>query len=241
MRQLNVVMLMMILFIGKGVAITDETSNGTKIVTIGVEAMDYCPILCFGENKTTGFLVELLDKLQQNTGIEYELMPYAIPRLKKEIKSGNIDVKFPDNPAWSRGEGKQFSGPIIPFRDAFFSLKSDTEHNLSDINSAAVPSGFYVPKSIRKNIQIIEASSIGSMFDMLKHGRVEAVYLNQLVAQNQAKRAGIAIIERKDYPSDNNYFHFSGINDKGFIERINGFLNADPKVLKELLDKYGLE
>lgn len=219
-------------------ALANHTSANT--VVIGVEALDYCPILCFENNEPTGLLTELLFKLQQKHYVQYQLMPYAIPRLRQEIANGNIDVKFPDNPAWSKGDSSQFSVAIIPYRDAFFSLSNKQEAEYASIENAAVPPGFYIPKHIRNDITIVKASSIDAMFKLLTHGRIDAVYLNQLVAINYAKAASMNIVERKDYPSDKNFFHFRSINNPAFITQINELIAEDPQILQKLLIKYEL-
>lgn len=71
-------------------AANDDAPSGNKAaIHIGVETINYCPILCFEQNTTTGLLIELLDIIKEKSGINYQLTPYAIPRLRREFNSGN--------------------------------------------------------------------------------------------------------------------------------------------------------
>lgn len=218
---------------------TTDYKEKTSVI-IGVEAINYCPILCFKNGQNTGLLIELLDKISSRSGITYTIQPYAIQRLKQQFKNGAIDVKFPDNPTWSKSSAEHFSLAIIPYRDAFFSLTNDDSSAKSIINSAAIPAGFYLPKSIRNDIKVIEATSIKTMFNMLQYGRVDAIYLHYLVAQNFARQNGYNIIEREDYPADNNHFHFRSINNPKFLSHINQLIREEPEFLNSLLQKHGL-
>lgn len=228
------------LFFSSTLVLALQSDNKKAAAIIGVEAINYCPILCFEGKQNTGLLIELLDKISSNSGISYTLQPYAIQRLKQQFKSGAIHVKFPDNPTWSKSKPEHFSLAIIPYRDAFFSLQNPDNSEKSMIKSVAIPTGFYLPKSIRKDIKVIEATSIKTMFNMLQYGRVDAVYLHHLVAQNFAKEHGHKIIERTDYPADNSHFHFRSINNPEFLVQINQLIQEEPEFLERLLLKYGL-
>lgn len=240
--SLNKVAVIVIRFIfvwvcGHQVVLAKNSDQDNPVVIIGVEAMDYCPLLCFKNENPTGILLDLLEVVETKLNIRYELKAFAITRLDQALESGQVDVKFPDNPIWNKPSEKDYSKALIPYRDGFFTFELAKSKS---IQTAAIPAGFYVPRSVRKEIKVTHTTSIDAMFKLLEHNRVDAIYLNHLVARMQAKSRGVIIIERTDYPADVNHYHFSTIKNEEFLRKVDHLLTTEPKIISTLLANYDM-
>lgn len=212
--------------------------EANKTFLVGVENLDYYPILRFAGRTPEGFLMALLDEVTKDSDISYELLPLPVARLKKELAVGNIDVQFPDNPSWNYDfqQPKVFSRPVVRYKDAFFALLPHTK-----INTVAAPLGFTVPEATQEFSRFTYLSSIEGLFTLLSNNRIDAIYLNQLVAKNFAQKQQLIIYERDDYPADKQDFYFSAINESVLLDRVNRFMTTKPNRYRALLETYGLQ
>ena len=117
----------------------------------------------------------------------------------------------------------------------YFSIKPSNK-----IEVVATPLGFTIVSKPDFPIKIVNPTSINALFSMLKIERVDAIYLNEMVAINYSKNHQISLFQRDDLPSDENFFYFSTISKNKFIDYFNQFISEHSDEYFNLLAKYNL-
>jgi len=213
-------------------------------ITIGLEDIDYFPIIVNSENGPKGYLAELLDMIE-NTGrfsIALDFMPIA--RLKHLLSDGGIDVKYPDNPYWilEDAPARYFSVAIVQYQDGLIFL-DEVPESLYEVGSIGTLYGFTVVAKKYWNTQatIEYAESIQSLFRMLSTNRVQAIYFNYDIALNTVPSELSPRMRLADqFKTDVGYFYFSTLSSRSFIEEINRYIGENPDIIKRLKRKYRL-
>lgn len=207
------------------------------VIKIGVENLNYKPIIWFEDGFPKGFIPELLLYFSKETGQKYSITPFPVSRLKKEANEGKIDVQFPDNPNWrvDTNKSKSYSIPVVPYTDGYFAKNHDLF-----VEAVGTPLGFTVVALPKWSIDIANATTLDSLFSMLDKNRIDAIYLNTTVASNLKDSFSSDIVWREDMPVDRSFFYFSSSNSSRFIEALNSFINSNSELIAKLLESHGL-
>ena len=214
-----------------------STLAAENSIHIGVENLDYRPIIWIEDTEAKGFIPDLIDIVAKQCHFEVDITAFPVARLKKETTEGVIDIKFPDNPNWEvdTTREKVYSLPVVRYSNAYFSKKS---HNT--IKSVAVPLGFKVEGKPHQHLNIVYVTTLTSLFNLLRENKVDAIYLNSAVAVNYMNSIGVKLVKRDDMPTDTDLYYFSSINNNNFIDCINLFVSKKNYKYIELLKKYKL-
>ena len=208
-----------------------------KVITVGVEELNYSPIVNIEKEQVHGFLPDLLQLISIETGARFQIIPFPVARLKREFLHGTIDLQFPDNPKWEgSNQKKSFSMPIVSYSDSIFSIEPQKK-----LEVVAAPLGFTVMPEIKKRLKMVYSTDTEAMLEMLSLGRIDGIYLNSFVAKNIARSVNMKIHERTDYPIDHDYFFFSTLHHPGALEQLDDFIKSNHTLVSELREKYELE
>lgn len=211
--------------------------NKTTIV-IGFENLDYAPLFSTGEKgEIVGFIPELVTLVASEYQLNVTLESFPVGRLKSEINKGSIDIQFPDSPNWQTDNKpkRAYSLPVLSYTDSYFSAEQS-----SKIELVATPLGFTIHAKPSFSIQVATPTRVTALFKMLRIGRVDAIYLNEVIANHYAAANSLQITKRDDLPSDIGFYHFSASNKHPFIDHVNQFITSYPNKFNQLLSKYKL-
>ncbi|MFE8071902.1 transporter substrate-binding domain-containing protein [Marinobacteraceae bacterium S3BR75-40.1] len=207
-------------------------------VIIGVEELDLLPYYSGASTEYRGFARELLDNfaVQYDLDIQYKSMP--LRRLAIALQEGEVDLRFPDRPAWRNQEMEEhrvyFSLPVMPFTDGFMVRPGLVDHTPYRMKSVGRVRGFALPKSWRDSLHMVrvhhvETDSLASLLDLAEMERTDAVYFNRAVFQwHQEYRRGKPSMMVFDpvLPSSKGNFHLSTVHRLDLLEKFDEYLTT---------------
>lgn len=218
---------------------------------IGVEDVDYAPIMSSGGNgEFRGYVREMLDLFARRHGHSFNYVSLPTKRLTAEHVADRLDGVFPDNQSWEaeakRGRTLFYSEPAVPFQDVVMvpaAKRDQPVHNLGIVRG-------YTPKRFLPLVQagsltLTEAGDPSRLMRMALAGRVDGVQLALPVALYQLKQLGQpeALLPSATLLPTPYAYHYrlSSIRHAGLIAQFNRFLRDEQPALAALQRRYGLE
>lgn len=148
--------------------------------------------------------------------IHLEFMPWK--RVMMGIDNGTVDGSFPWNANSERLKSYYFSMPIHQYR-IFSFTKKDSEFNTAKSltgKTICIPDGWDMAPSIplikKSNMKVASPGTIESCFGMLALGRVDIIFMNELVGKYVVDKLfgknSPLVASEKDYLHGVNELHF---------------------------------
>lgn len=222
------------------------------VVAIGVQAFeDYSPYSLYKNDQYSGFNRDLLDAFAREYKHEFDYQPMPIKRLYHHFLRGEIDLKYPDNPAWSKSQKEGFdiiySQPVVSFIDGVVVLKENLSKPLPWLKRIGMISGYtpkpYLDDISKGKIRIMEAKEMDSLIKQLVTGRVNGIYVNIAVLNSHVKNSAEAFPKMVFNPSlpylrDSRYL--STKDSPYLILEFNNFMKENAGTIADLKNRYDL-
>ena len=143
-----------------------------------------------GADTITGFDVLLAQKIADKLGVELEIVDMSFDNLLMSLDRGDFDIVMASlTPTEDRMKAVDFSEPyfygsqvvVIRAEDAD---KYTTTESLKDCSVAAQKGAIQVPiaNEIAGEANVVQLVKVGDMINELKAGKVEAVFLDNIIA-----------------------------------------------------------
>lgn len=217
---------------------------------IAVEAQSYMPYYKVQEGDYQGYARDLLDAFAESLGCHFIYRPLPVKRTDGGFLSGTLDFRFPDNPAWNTELKKDFhiaySAPVIDFTDGMLVLPQHLGRGQAALRELGILLGFtpanYVQSVKTGEIALRQVQSTEALLRMGLIGRVDAVYLNPVVARRALAAMGRAEALRFDpeLPHYTDYYYLSSLKHPQMLDRFNAFLRENGELQQALRRKYEL-
>ena len=147
-----------------------------------------------GADTITGFDVLLAQKIADKLGVELEVVDMSFDNLLMSLDRGDFDIVMASlTPTEDRMKAVDFSEPyfygsqvvVIRAEDAD---KYTTTESLKDCPVAAQKGAIQVPiaNEIAGEAKVVQLVKVGDMINELKAGKVEAVFLDNIIAGGYA-------------------------------------------------------
>ena len=147
-----------------------------------------------GADTITGFDVLLAQKIADKLGVELEIVDMSFDNLLMSLDRGDFDIVMASlTPTEDRMKAVDFSEPyfygsqvvVIRAEDAD---KYTTTESLKDCSVAAQKGAIQVPiaNEIAGEANVVQLVKVGDMINELKAGKVEAVFLDNIIAGGYA-------------------------------------------------------
>ena len=147
-----------------------------------------------GADTITGFDVLLAQKIADKLGVELEIVDMSFDNLLMSLDRGDFDIVMASlTPTEDRMKAVDFSEPyfygsqvvVIRAEDAD---KYTTTESLKDCPVAAQKGAIQVPiaSEIAGEANVVQLVKVGDMINELKAGKVEAVFLDNIIAGGYA-------------------------------------------------------
>lgn len=242
----------MLLLIGWHAHTYENSGLERTKVTVGVQAFeDYAPYSSYVNDQYLGFNRDLMDAYaaEQNYLFEYQAMP--LKRLYHYFLNDELDLKYPDNPAWSKaqkeGHDITYSRPVVSFIDGVAVLKENLNKPKASLDRLGILSG-YTPRPYLNDIatgvlRTEEAKSIEALVKQLVSKRVDGIYINITVLnsflQNHPDLIDAVVFNPSlPYLKDSRYL--SSKNKVYLILDFNRFLKNNQELVKRLKRQHNL-
>lgn len=218
---------------------------------VGAQDIEYYPYYNFSSEHDKGLGRAILDAFSKKTGHNFIYLSMPVKRLQIELKKGNVDFVFPDNPKWynqiTHKLGKVYSEPLTDTFAVTLVRKENQGKKLSHISKLATPEGFSPVKWKQQiengSVEVIGVSSIYEGLRLLKNNKVDAfdveynaaLYLMRRLPQSASFIADLTL------PNDVVSFSLSTLNHSNIIDELNTFLLTNTDEINDIKERYGVE
>ncbi|WP_375740751.1 substrate-binding periplasmic protein [Pseudomonas boanensis] len=221
---------------------------------VGLESQDYLPYYrALPGRPAEGYAIALLQRFASSQGMTLELEALPINRLHRNLQTTDrLMLVFPDNPDWSRqlkgSQHMQYSRPAIRIIDGSLVLREHLGRGIDSVRRLGTVRGF-TPEAWRERlqngqVQLVEASDIGSLVRMILRLRIDALYANPEVLRHYLKQqtdlGGDRLVLDPDLPLARTAFHASSLKHPELLEAFDRFLAEHADELAQLRRTHGL-
>lgn len=221
---------------------------------VGLESQDYLPYYrALPGGPAEGYAIAVLHRFAISQGLALELEALPINRLHRNLQTTDrLMLVFPDNPAWSRqlkGDARMhYSRPVVRIIDGSLVLREHLGRGPDAVRRLGTVRGFtpeaWEERLHNRQVQLVEASDIGSLVRMLLRLRIDAIYANPevlhhyLVANTQL--GGDRLQLDPELPLAQTAFHASSLTHPELLEALDRFLVENSEELAQLRRQHGL-
>ncbi len=224
-----------------------------ETLRVVIDRHDYYPhYRVDAEQSATGLGPELLRRFAEQEGYQLSFLPLPIKRVYHQLRADpSIDLAYPDNPEWSQplkqGMPLYYSRHSLPVLDGTLVSNARLGQGEAAIRLLGLVRGFtpeaWQAQLTRGQLQLVEASDLEALIQMLQRGRVDAIYANPEVVRQRLEQMGLAADSlRLDpaLPKLVTRFHLSSSQRRDLLERFDRFIDAQPQLLPTLQRRYGI-
>lgn len=236
-------------------ALASILSTGALAQTyvVGVENLPFAPHYSVdAQGNYQGFARDVLDLFAASSGITLEYRPLSVDALLPALLSGQVDLKYPDDPGWSperkAGKSLRYSQPVTQYVDGVLVAPDRLGQGTGSLKRLALVEG-WTPRGCERLLQggqvsVAPSSDLRQMIHTALKKQADGAYFNVVVAtyylDNIRARPG-ALVFDPSLPHTRGAFHLSTIKHGELIERFDRFLAENAREVAALKAKYGVE
>ncbi|MEX6500658.1 substrate-binding periplasmic protein [Pseudomonas zhanjiangensis] len=219
---------------------------------VGVELQGYPPFYSIQGEQYQGYARDLLDAFATSQGHRFVYVALPLKRLLNDFLAGKLDFKYPDRPQWSteqkRGHLLYYSAATVAYTDAVLVPPARLGQGKARIRVLGTLRGFtpgpYLEDIQSRRMGLIETNSIDSLLKMALAGRVDAAFVNPLVARHALVAAGLpadSLVPDPSLAAVEDYYYLSSQKHPQVIAAFDAFLRSHPEQLQRLRHRYAIE
>lgn len=218
---------------------------------VGAQNIAYDPYYNFSSKHEKGLGWAILEAFSKQSGHQFVYLSMPVKRLQIELKKGNVDFVFPDNPRWSNSLtynlNKIYSTPLVETFSVTLIKPENTNKGVSSIGKLVIPDGFS-PVKWKKQISegTVNTFTVASVYEglsLLHNGEVDAMDIEYNVARHITRQHPQVGPFSADLtlPYNAVSFSLSTLKYPNIIEELNAFLHSKPETINKIKEKYGIE
>ncbi|NDV90984.1 hypothetical protein GTH32_07220 [Alteromonas sp. 345S023] len=225
-------------------------ANEKNVLRVGVENMNYYPVMDFTTNSHRGLFSDIFVRFAQKNQIELDFIPLPLQRFNYWFKDHAIDLRLPDNPRWthSTSETLMYSEPLITVCDTTVVLAKNRYIDKKEISTVGLLSGFTVAEKWQARIEegsmeVAYESSIRVLTRMLLTGMVDAIDLNIATIEEQLKQLGhepSLVATAENVSAAGVKYAVSTQSHPSVINALNQFIKENRHTIDMLAQHYGV-
>ena len=220
---------------------------------VGVENLPFAPHYSTdAQGNYQGFARDVLDLFASSSGISLEYRPLPVDALLPALLSGEVDLKYPDNPDWApeqkAGKNLRYSQPVTQYVDGVLVAPERLGQGIGALKRLALvegwtPRGYEVPIQAGQ-ISLAPSADLRQMVHTALKRQADGAYFNVVVAtyylDNIRAKPG-ALVFDPSLPHTRSAFHLSTVRQGDLIQRFDRFLVDHAKEVAALKAKFGVE
>ncbi|MDN6857327.1 transporter substrate-binding domain-containing protein [Pseudomonas sp. CAN2814] len=220
---------------------------------VGVEKLAFAPHYSTdAQGNYQGFAREVLDLFASTSGITLEYRPLPVDALLPALLSGQVDLKYPDNPSWApeqkAGKSLHYSQPVTEYVDGVLVAPERLGQGVGALKKLALVEG-WTPRGYEQQVQsgqitIAPGADLRQMMQAALKKQADGAYFNVVVAtyylDNIRAKPG-ALVFDPSLPHTRSAFHLSTLKQGELIGRFDRFLVDHAAEVAVLKAKYGVE
>lgn len=233
------------------VSSSSKSTGNLRKFKVGVSYVNSYPLFSFANIEDKGLGWAILEAFAKENGIAFEYLPIPITRLQPLMDNGAIDFIFPDNPLWVSYRSNRYpniySGPILSAISSTFVSRSNIDMETKDVSKVAIPFGYtaytWVNPINKYNIQAVPVRDTRAGLNALRINAVDAAdveyNIGQYLITQDSMLTNLSVSE--NLPSSPVTYHLSSIKHIMVLEKLTGFIEANPELLQSLKQKYNIK
>ena len=220
---------------------------------VGVENLPFAPHYSTdAQGNYQGFARDVLDLFASSSGISLEYRPLPVDALLPALLSGEVDLKYPDNPDWApeqkAGKTLRYSQPVTQYVDGVLVAPERLGQGIGALKRLALVEG-WTPRGYEAPIQagqisLAPSADLRQMVHAALKKQADGAYFNVVVAtyylDNIRAKPG-ALVFDPSLPHTRSTFRLSTVKQGELIQRFDRFLVDHAKEVAALKAKYGVE
>jgi ABC-type amino acid transport substrate-binding protein len=220
---------------------------------VGVENLAFAPHYSTdAQGNYQGFAREVLDLFASSSGITLEYRPMPVDALLPALLSGQVDLKYPDNPNWApeqkAGKTLRYSQPVTEYVDGVLVAPERLGQGVGALKRLALVDG-WTPRGYEQLVQagqivLAPSADLKQMIHAALKKQADGAYFNVVVAtfylDNIRAKPG-ALVFDPSLPHTRSAFHLSTLKHAELIERFDRFLLEHSKEVAAIKARYGVE
>ena len=218
-----------------------------KTYIVGAQNIDYYPYYNFASEHEKGLGWAVLEAFAKHSGHEFVYLSMPVERLQIELKKGNVDFVFPDNPRWNaKDRAKVYSRSIVDSFAVTLVKRVSLEEQNQRIQKLAIPLGFTPAKwqsQIKSGqLNVIGVKSIFEGLSLLQQNTVDAMDVEYNVARRyelDSPQLGPFTADLT-LPHNSVEFSLSTLHYNNVIEQLDAFLKDNSEAVSLLKQQYGI-
>ncbi|WP_334049066.1 hypothetical protein [Alteromonas gracilis] len=218
---------------------------------VGAQNIEYSPYYNFSSPHEKGLGWAILEAFSKHSGHQFIYLSMPVKRLQIELKKGNVDFVFPDNPRWNdhitHSVDKAYSLPLVDTFAVTLVKPENKGKGISFVSNLIIPDGFTPAKwkkQVNENtVYVIGVNSVYEGLSLLNKEKANAMDIEYNVAQRIIRRYPNIGEFTADLtlPFNTVSFSVSTLKHPDIIHELNTFLNSNSKTINEIKNKYGIE
>lgn len=220
-----------------------------KELSVGVEQIDYFPISAVRDDHYVGYARDLLEAFAKQYNHTFIFKPYSVKSLFGAFKSGQVDLKFPDNPKWAmefkKGLDISYSRAALTSIDGVMVLpNAKGKGRLKRLGTIMGFTRTAYREDIKKGkISRHEHENIAGLMKLIKANLIDGVYSNIFVTryflQSSQYGANFVVFDNS-LAFEETQFRLSTTSHPEVINQFDQFLTDNEAWVKKLKIQYGL-
>lgn len=227
----------------------EDAAGSGRTLIVGVEDLDYRPAYGWHDGLFDGAAAVILDSFAADRGYRLVYRPLPVKRLFAAELSGEIDLKFPDNPIWATdvkaGHTVLYSQPMIGYVDGVLVTR---DHMGAPIARLGTVTGFTPSLDWRNRIRagtvgLSENPDLDSLLRQVQAGRIDGAFANVVVA---LQRANVlfgpeALAFDSSQPFQRDSYRLSSVTRGAVIAEFDAWITANAKRVADIKRHFGTE
>lgn len=176
-----------------------QTPFQQPVLRIGVEDINYAPVMNFTKGAKDGLLHDIVSDFARQESLNLDFIPLPLNRFPFWFDENAIDIRLPDNARWklSATDNIHYSDPMITLCDTTVVLSENKHKPASQFSRLGLPIGF-TPSSKWKeqldagSLDIARESSLRVLTQMLVKGLIDGIDVNIAIIQKELKGLGLS-------------------------------------------------
>lgn len=224
----------------------DTRPGDPALVVVGVEELDYAPHYTVASGSYRGFARQVFDAFGTEEKLNITYRPLPVTRLHSALVTGQIDLKYPDNPLWGTtgkaGSNVRYSRAVVDYIDGVMvAAERRTLPVEGRVAVLAVVRGFTLPPTASWPGQppvVSEQVSLSAAIREVLEGRAQGVFGNIAVMRHQLRYTMMYPVDEMIFdnalPHERGAYYVSSIKRPDMIERFDIWLKHNTPMLERL-------
>lgn len=229
-----------------------SADDGPAGYVVGVENEDYFPHYRYLDGRYSGYGRDLLDAFAQWAGVTLQYRGMPVNRLFDALLSGEVDLKYPANPAWHRRQKDDvsvaYSQPVVTYVEGLMVPPQRRGAGLAAVKRISILRGFTpTGYEAQRNAGTVEFLAFDTTADVLRAAlddRSDAAYVERSVGEyilrEVLKQPG-ALVFDTSVPSTRADFLLASTRHPELMRLFDRFLNAQRAEVEKIRKHYRLD